>query len=144
MKTSENSGVIAFVQQLPYPKSAVFMIACLEDMQARFDWISQDAIAALATHLHVEAAKVVAVIDACPDAFSRTRLAHEALQVCNGPICRMHGADALCRQLNQQGFKPKVHACLGACDRAPAARCGHALVAPADLQAIIRASAQEA
>jgi len=144
MKTSENSDVVAFVQQLSYPKSAAFIIACLEDIQAGFGWVSQDAMVAVAAQLNVDVARVKRIVDVCPDAFLASCPEQAALLVCNGPICRMHGADELSRQLSGQGLRIAGHACLGACDRAPAARCGHRLVAPADLPAIIRASTQGA
>ncbi|HKI61991.1 MAG TPA: NAD(P)H-dependent oxidoreductase subunit E [Mariprofundaceae bacterium] len=136
MQTPESSLIDAFVQQLPYPRSGSYVLACLQDVQARFGWVPQGAMAAIALHLGVEKAMVAGVADACPDAFLTARPEQAALLICNGPVCRMHGSDDLCRKLRLQGLKPVAHECLAACDRAPAARCGSILLAPATVQDI--------
>ncbi|HKI62478.1 MAG TPA: NAD(P)H-dependent oxidoreductase subunit E [Mariprofundaceae bacterium] len=136
MQTPESSLIDAFVHQLPYPRSGLYLVACLQDAQARFGWISQEAMVAIALYLGVERATVAGVADACPDAFLTSRPEHAALLVCNGPVCSMHGSDDLCRKLRLQGLHPVAHECLAACDRAPAARCGSILLAPATVQDI--------
>ncbi|MDX8407244.1 MAG: NAD(P)H-dependent oxidoreductase subunit E [Mariprofundaceae bacterium] len=145
MDTNENSRIETFIEQLNYPGSPAFLLAALEDVQAHFGWVPNAAIDLLAARFALSAARVHQLLDACSDSFSTAAPdsgpVGRKLWVCHGPVCRSHGADDLCRALQSHGLSPVGHACLGACDHAPAARYGEELIAPATGASVLRAVA---
>ncbi len=123
---------------MSYPRRQAFVIAALEDIQAQFGCVSESSQRILAAHFNMEMGELESLMAHCADAFSAAPARPRAVTLCQGPVCMAHGAGQLCQELNEQDVDCELHICLGACDRAPAARCGRTLIAPADAAAITR------
>jgi len=132
MNSNESRRIEAFISHMEYPRNPAFMIACMEDVQAEFGCVSVQAQRVLAEFLGVEVGRLEILLARCSDAFSLRPADEQAVVVCHGPVCQAHGAKELCHALTEQGVGFELHACLGACDRPPAARCGEKVIAPAN------------
>jgi len=127
-----------FVQGFSYPRSRPFIVAALEDVQASYGWVSADAVGRVAEYFSVPVEQVEQILSACRDALFSNEPNNRKLVVCNGPVCCLHGSDGLLQALEKNGLTAEGHCCLGACDHAPAVRCGDMLVAPASLELILQ------
>jgi len=107
--------------------SSVDLLAALEDVQAQYGVVSAESVAGVAVFLGVAEARVQALLADCPDAFVSRPL--PAIRICNGPVCRNAGSEAL---LDQAMGRAAASHCLGACDHAPVAKVNGELIPEAD------------
>jgi NADH-quinone oxidoreductase subunit F len=128
-------AVAAAAHHAPAPGTAAagtrhLLLPALHAAQARVGWISEGALNHICERLSVPPAEAYGVASFY-HMFSMTPRPSSVVHVCDDIACRVNGAEALCRDLEQQIGKAGEPApdgrtmwirspCLGQCDRAPA------------------------
>ncbi len=107
-----------------YPAEAVWLLAALEDIQARLGFVPADAIALLADRFGMSQAEVRNLVKGS-DAFRDTPPAPHLLHVCLGPLCAAAGGHDLLTEAKaamdgRNDVDCTAGHCLGCCDDAPA------------------------
>lgn len=106
------------------------LIPILQDIQDRYGWLSQDAIAQVGRYLGLPTAKIYGVATFY-NQFRFSPKGRYHIQICRGTACHVLGSATLLEELqNQLKIKPgettrdglfslEVVACVGACGLAP-------------------------
>jgi formate dehydrogenase subunit gamma len=120
------------------------LLPVLHDIQARFGWISEDAIQQVASHLNLGRAEVSGVVSFYHD-FRRTRDARPAIKLCRAESCQARGSERIAAEAERiAGGRVRVETvyCLGLCSVGPNAMIGdelHARLDAASVSALIGA-----
>ncbi len=113
-----------------YPKGQESLIAVLQDIQKKFQFLPCDALEKTARVLDVPLSKVFSV-STFYNAFSLTPRGERIIRVCVGTACHIRGAAAIKDQIESSlgikagetttdgKFTIEVVACVGACAMAP-------------------------
>jgi NADH-quinone oxidoreductase subunit F len=125
-----NSAHLAPAARTVAPSTRHLLLPALHAAHARVGWISEGALNHLCERLSVPPAEAYGVASFY-DMFSMNPRPPSVVHVCDDIACRVNGAEALCRDLEQkigQAGEPSADGrtmwlrspCLGQCDRAPA------------------------
>jgi formate dehydrogenase subunit gamma len=113
------------------------LLPILNDVQAAFGFISEDAIRAIAHALNLSRAEVYGVVSFYHD-YRTTAAPHPVIKLCRAEACQARGVEALVAS------DPRIEPvyCLGLCSVGPAAMIGgtvHARLDQAKLDALVAA-----
>lgn len=102
-----------------YPAEISYLVAALEDIQAAFGYVPEDALPVLAGHFGSDAEH----IRNKAEAFGLFRFvpppAHR-IGICHGPVCAACGGKELLADVSgSEGIGVEPNHCLGRCDQAP-------------------------
>jgi formate dehydrogenase subunit gamma len=114
------------------------LLPILHDVQARFGYVSEDSIRAIATALNLTRAEVHGVVSFYHD-FRSTPKAGPVIKLCKAEACQARGVNAL--KADSARIEPIY--CLGLCSVGPAALIGgtvHARLDQAKLDALVAAA----
>lgn len=112
------------------PAEPRYILAILQDIQARFRYLPEEALKAVAAYLNLPQARVFAVASFY-SALSLTPKGEKAVKVCCGTACHLRGAPGLIEALEKElglelgqtradgAFSLESVNCLGACALAP-------------------------
>lgn len=89
------------------------LLPILHAFHDRDGYLSEEAIRTVAVELRIPAADLFGTVTFYHH-FSRTSPGQSAPRVCTGPICRLHGAETMLGDLQDQGATPMP--CSGRCD----------------------------
>lgn len=101
------------------------LLPAFHAVQDRLGWISQGALNYICRRLNVPPAEAWGVVTFYHLLATEPKprvVAH----VCDDIACRLHGADAMCRELESRGDAVKRSPCLGQCEHGSAALITHA------------------
>jgi formate dehydrogenase subunit gamma len=122
------------------------LLPILNDVQAAFGFVDDDAIRSIASALNLSRAEVYGVVSFYHD-YRRTVAPHPVIKLCRAEACQARGVEALVAEAEALA-KGRVEIesvyCLGLCSVGPAAMVGHAVHARLDapkLGALIEAVA---
>ena len=114
------------------------LLPILHDLQARFGWISEDAIQQVARHLNIGRAEVSGVVSFYHD-FRRTPDPRPAIKLCRAESCQARGSERLASHaVRIAGERVRIETvyCLGLCSVGPNATIGDNLHARLDEAAV--------
>lgn len=120
------------------------LLPILHDVQARFGWISEDAIQQIAGRLNLGRAEVSGVVSFYHD-FRRTPDPRPVIKLCRAESCQARGSEALAIVAERAaGERVRIETvyCLGLCSVGPNAMIGgdvHARLDPAAVTGLIGA-----
>ena len=122
------------------------LLPILNDVQAEFGFVSNDAMRAIALALNLSRAEVYGVVSFYHD-YRTSPAAHPVIKLCRAEACQARGVEALvadAEALAKGRVEIESVYCLGLCSVGPAAMIGHAVHARLDavkLGALIEAAA---
>ncbi len=126
-----------------YPANPRYLLAILEDLQARFGYIAESLLPELCEFLHVSQSEVEQWLELDGVFRRRPPAGAHTLRICCGPVCAGHGGtqlfDRLGRRLGSMGAAIRLLAspCLGRCDTPPVAKLDEQCFAPADDEGLL-------
>lgn len=118
-----------------YPKEERFSLAILQNVQKEYNYISSDALKAVAGHLDIPLSQVFSMATFYK-ALSLDKKGRVILKVCDGTACHIRGSMSVLDEIeNALGIKAgettedglfslEVVNCLGSCAMAPVVICG--------------------
>ncbi len=128
MSSIEKKEIDTIFQQYPENQSSLIMV--LQDVQARYNYLPQEAIQIVSEHFGVPRSQIYSIVSFYKCFSLEPRGIHK-VDVCTGTACHVRGADKLIRQLSDElGINPgqttadksitlnTVH-CVGACSMGP-------------------------
>lgn len=142
-KATQSTQETALLKRLLalYPKDVRYVLAVLEDVQARLGYVPEAVLPPIAGHFACPLEALQQWREHC-EAFRPRPVARHRLRVCTGPVCLACGGEALLQVLRgcrREDVDIEASHCLGACSDPPAARLDKHLFAPADADQVLAA-----
>lgn len=128
-RAREEAALAAVLEKYPAARRDA-LIPMLQDAQQALGYLSQDAVAGIARHLHLPASKVYGVATFY-NQFRFKPLGKRHFQICRGTACHVKGSAGVLDAAQQElaiapgdttrdgEFSMEVVACIGACGLAP-------------------------
>ncbi|MBC7075212.1 MAG: NAD(P)H-dependent oxidoreductase subunit E [Syntrophomonadaceae bacterium] len=154
VKAADEGKMLADIREIldNYPPEERYILAVMQDMQKRFNYLPKAGLKTLAFYVGVPLSRVYAMASFYK-AFSLTPKGQYVFRVCDGTACHIKGSKILIEQLYKcLGIRPgettpdgrfsiETVNCLGACALAPVVVVNdrvYAKVIPGDVEKIIR------